>query len=402
MSREEALAHFRQQAVPLARQKVLREFMECWKEEKTAWMSEFVHSFQELCMSIRMKQLAGEKGRIGFITYSMLRTDIAHGRASYLVQASDASWLFDFRPGEDTYDASWAFYYLDRLMDEVTRAATDYSGAVTLPQLDRIRLLEAEHFHRFVVSLIRRSLMEAAALPEFKELKKEAVFEVRVGEYLSHSECVFRLDERERGSEEVRAWLQEKNDSAAYTYEDFYRFDLSGGDYRTLDFRYSSFRNCDLKNSRLGEGFLLGTVWNDCQLDSADFAYSLVQGANYSGCSMKASIFRCAQGKAGMPVPDWAPPGVEGVRVTDCDLEEADFARAKLDGAVFVRTCLRGANFRGASLQGVRFQKSDLTNADFREADMTDTDFSDSCLDGALFPEREACLSQSQGKGSPS
>lgn len=64
-------------------------------------------------------------------------------------------------------------------------------------------------------------MMEAAALLEFKELKKEAVFEVRVGEYLSHSECVFRLDERERDSEEVRAWLQEKNDSAAYTYEDF-------------------------------------------------------------------------------------------------------------------------------------------------------------------------------------
>lgn len=40
-------------------------------------------------------------------------------------------------------------------MDELTRAATGYSGAVTLPQLDRIRLLEAEHFHRFVVNLIR-------------------------------------------------------------------------------------------------------------------------------------------------------------------------------------------------------------------------------------------------------
>ncbi|GIO29007.1 MULTISPECIES: pentapeptide repeat-containing protein [Paenibacillus] len=376
MNSETALAHFIQEAVPRERSEMLAAIGQDWDEAKKDWVQEFVADFRQWCKVIREQQIAGKKGAIGFITYSMLRTDIAQGRSSYLVQATDSSWLFDASPVEGHYDSLWAYRYLDLLADRLKLASREYKGAVHSAHLERIRLREAVHIHRVVVSLIRLAMLEASQSSEFQAVEKAEVFEIRVGEYWDHSECVFRLDLRKRDAEEVRSWLQEKNEED-YAYEAFHAMDLSEGDWEGIDLRYSVFRDCCLSNSCFLDGILIGTLWQDCRLEGANFAYSLISGANYSGCSMPLAVFRGVQGKRGLLVFDGFPPIFEAVQFAKANLTGADFTRANLPGAVFTGATLKKAVFRGANLKGARFDKADLTGADFQDADITGVDWKD-------------------------
>ena len=380
MNSEAALAHFIQEAVPRERSEMLAAIGQEWDEAKKEWVQEFVDGFRQWCNVILEQQLAGKKGSLGFITYSMLRTDIAQGRARYLVQASDSSWLFDADPVEGYYDILWAYRYLDLLADKLKLASREYKGAVHSAHLERIRLREAVHIHCVVVSLIRLAMLEASQSPEFQAVKKAEVFEVRIGEYLDHSECVFRLDLRKRDAEEMRSWLQEKNEED-YAYEAFHAMDLSEGDWAGIDLRYSAFRECCLSDSRFLDGVLIGTLWQDCQLDGVNFAYSLISGANFSGCFMPSAVFRGVQGKRGMLPFDGFPPIFEGVQFAKANLTGADFTRANLPGAVFTGATLKNAVFRGANLKGACFAKADLTGADFQDADVTEVNWNDAHWD---------------------
>ncbi len=66
-----------------------------------------VEEFRGYCQHIRQEQLHGRKGRIGYITYSMLRTMWLEERPGYLVEISDALWMLDPQPIRFEWNTSW-------------------------------------------------------------------------------------------------------------------------------------------------------------------------------------------------------------------------------------------------------------------------------------------------------
>ncbi|ADO54184.1 pentapeptide repeat-containing protein [Paenibacillus polymyxa] len=336
-----------------------------------------VEEFRGYCRDIRQEQLQGRKGKIGYITYSMLRTTWLEERPTYLVEAANALWVLDPEPIRFEWDTSWTYSYWTDLQQKLRREVEKQH--VSLPELEweQVMLEAAVHIHVLVVNMMRLAIKKAMCLPEFQELDREETFEIRVGEYMDHTISVYKEDRRALEASEIRSWLEEQEEHA-YSYQALEKIQLSDGDYSQLDFRYTAFRQIEMEHSRLHGCVLVGTMWEESQLDGIDLTYSLLHGADFSGCSMKGAILDAVMGNAGYgsdAALDWEPLGFAGV----------DFTRASLQGARFQDAQLREAVFQDASLQRAFLNGADLTDACFAGADVSGASFKGACLIGADF-----------------
>jgi hypothetical protein len=360
MVKEEVVQQFIENDVERKSLESLLALEEYFQMHKDALAQGFIQSFKQLCLKIKEMQAQGEKDKIGYITYSMLRTEILEGRHMYLLEASDSTWFFDRKECQVEYDASWAFQFLDRLESELEKKGKTYMGAITKPDIEKIKLREAGKYNQYVVSLAQYAMSQATALPEYLDIEREEELEVRVGEYLDISEIVYKEDTRIKDSVAMKEWLEEKLEYE-YAYEVFSNLDLSQGDYEGIDLRYADLKQSNVSESNLRGCILLGAKFTHCHLQGTDFSHSLISEADFSQSNLKGAVFRDVEGLSGLTDPTyWEMPGLAAVNFEGADLEGADFENANLKGAVFVGANLTATNFKGANLENAVFSMEDI------------------------------------------
>ncbi|SEJ99093.1 Uncharacterized protein YjbI, contains pentapeptide repeats [Paenibacillus polymyxa] len=350
-----------------------------------------VEEFRGYCQHIRQEQLQGRKGRIGYITYSMLRTMWLEERPGYLVEISDALWMLDLQPIRFEWNTSWTYSYWTDLQRQLRGEVEKQHVSLSELEWEQIMLEAAVHIHALVVNALRLAMKQAVCLPEFQELERDETFEIRVGEYMDHSVSVYREDRRAMEANEIQSWLQEREEHA-YSYQALTQVELSDGDYSLLDFRYTAFRQIRMEHSRLHGCILVGTVWQESQLNGIDLTYSVLHGANFSGCSLKEAILDVVIGNAGYgsdALLDWEPLGFAGVDFTGASLQGARFQNAQLRGAIFQEALLQKASLDGADLTDACFVGADVTGASFKGACLIGTDFTGANVQGVIFTNEQ-------------
>ncbi|PCN42162.1 hypothetical protein B9C88_22285 [Brevibacillus laterosporus] len=389
MDRTEAMPHFMTNVVEPARVLALMRLEKDFQTHKNTLATDWTSDFQRICHQLGTEQMRKNKPLLGHLTFSLLRTELAVGRAIYVVEATDSSWFFDRNPCQTEYDASWALRYLNQMKDEIDSGRKAYMGAITLPDVEQIVLREAVHFHQYVIQLARYALPTAIQSPEFAALSTEDVVEIRVGEYMDVSEVVYKIDRRVRDTQSVREWIDEGSEQE-YAYEVFDRLDLSRGEYSELDFRYSRFEHSDLSDARLNGCVLLGTRWNHSRLVRADFSYSLLFGANFDHSDLSGADFGGIQASKGLLEPDsWEMPGFWEISFAESNLSKASFIDAQLAEAQFRKANLAGVNFAGADLTNTNFTDAHLREAVFVGASIASADFTGANIDGASFSVKD-------------
>ncbi|MDQ0497142.1 pentapeptide repeat-containing protein [Paenibacillus brasilensis] len=355
-------------------------------------LQHIVEHFCTFCQLVRQKQLEGLKGSLGYITYSMLRTTWLEQKPVYLVETTDALWMLDAVPISLEYDAGWVFSYWTHLREQLLTEALKRQLPLAELELEQFMLEAAGYLHTMIVSLIRQAMKQAVALPEFQTLDREEAFEIRVGEYMDYSVSVYREDRGPMDANVIKSWLEEKEESS-YSYQSLSQVDLSGGDYSSLDFRYTAFRQIRMKHSRLHSCILAGTVWQEAQLEGTDFSYSLLYGADFSDCSLQEAVLDAVSGNRGYDGSDawldWEPLGWDGVNFTRASLQGASFQHAQLQGAVFKDSSLQGASFIGVDLTDACFVGADMTGASFTGACLAKADFTGAKVSRVSFTEQQ-------------
>ncbi|MET9290736.1 pentapeptide repeat-containing protein [Streptomyces sp. NPDC003077] len=155
-----------------------------------------------------------------------------------------------------------------------------------------------------------------------------------------------------------------------------------GGSFATADFREAdlgdaAFTDTDLANACLSRAMLDDVTFTGCRMTGADL--SALQGLavtlTFSGCSMQ--------------LVDLHGTALRGIRVSRCDLTEANLAR----------TDLRDAVFEDCRLREVHFQDTRLSGADLRGADLGEiTERVIPLLRGAIIsPEQAADVCSALG-----
>lgn len=318
-------------------------------------VTEFKKSFKTICNELYKQQVETEKGPIGHITFSLLRTELLEGKAIYVVEGTNEDWFLDLKPIITFYDASWLFRFLIEEIEELRQRSRTFIGAISEAELDSILLKEAGYYHQYFVSLARYALADVDTFFEYANLERNQTVDIRIGEYLDISELVFKEDYEEKDIEEVKTWLNQKLTNE-YIYDSFKELDLSSGDYKTIDLRYSFFQKSNLSESNLRESMLIGSNFKNSKLINSDLSFSLIHEADFSNCNLQGANFLRAQGYSGLDQPTkWDKPGYLPVR----------FKGANLQGTNFEQADLRGANFVGANLKNTNFTNAKLDKAVF-------------------------------------
>lgn len=355
MKREAALQHFRSAYFDVQKQESLLALETYYHTHGAALARDFGVMWRETCGQIGRMQENQAKGPLGYLHFSLLRTELLDGRAALLVEAYDHRWYQDPDPCIFTYDGTWAFDFWMRLKPQLEEGRKRYLGQVTPADVERFMLRETGKYLQFVVALIRDAMRDASNVSEFRKLALEAQAEIRVGEYQDLSEVVYKEDRRIKDSRMVKRWLEAKREHE-YAFEVLRGLDLTGGDYRGVDLSYADLRGGRLEGCQLQDGILVGTRLAGSCLAETDLSRGILYEADFQGCNLKKARFINAQGAWGIRQGD-------GSKLVG--LERVNFRAADLTGADFTCADLRGADFRGAILTGVIFDGARLEQALF-------------------------------------
>jgi uncharacterized protein YjbI with pentapeptide repeats len=354
MNRKDSLKHFYADQVEPERVRLMEDLRRTLESRSTELTAEYMEHFREFIKEVALVQEVRTKEKIAYIQYSILRTEVLGGAMNVLVEACDSSWLLDRRPVRAFYSAQWAYECVERMIERLKQTLASYQGAVTAVELEGIRLQQVPLVNRYLVYFIRRCGYLLEDMELHLQMKLEHNFEVRVGEYLDASECVFRLDQRERSIEEIGEELEESN-GIAVMYAYFQGLSMSEMECSDLDFRFSRFENIDLKLTDFQRCMLVGTRWRNCEMEGVNFSNSLIYGADFSGCSLQGAVFRGVVGDIGRPEGLVQGPGYDAVNFKNSNLKGADFRGADL----------RGANFSGANLVDTLWSNANIEGAIF-------------------------------------
>jgi hypothetical protein len=338
-----------------------------FQNHKHALAKAFRNSLEQIFEKVKLMQREGNKQALGYISYSMLRTELANGRATYLVEAMDKRWFMNRHNCRDTYNADWAFRYLDEWETKLSKHAKKYGGRIGLDDIQRMKLHVAVHVHQYIIALARFSITEEwfDDIQFAHEIELEDVFELRVGEYLDRSEVVYKRDVRVKDSIVIKDWLEEKK-PYDYIHEVFRKIDGSQGNYEGIRLQYADLSESSFINSDFTGGNLIGSCWYKAYLQEADFNDCLIQEARFEKANLREASFRDAVAVPGIYQSErWERPGFQPVSFAGADLtgakfqgaylQNADFTGAILQGADFIGAAIEGACFKGAVLDGTRF-----------------------------------------------
>ncbi|MDY8047941.1 pentapeptide repeat-containing protein [Paenibacillus polymyxa] len=367
MNREEVFRHFKNEIYEPLKHRMLFALEVYFQNHKHALAKAFRNSLEQIFEKVKLMQQEGNKQALGYISYSMLRTELANGRATYLVEAMDKRWFMDLHTCQVTYNAEWAFRYLDEWEMELSKQAKKYGGRIGLDDIQRMKLHAAVYVHQYIIALARFSITEEwfDDIQFAHEIQLEDVFELRVGEYLDRSEVIYKRDVRVKDSIVIKDWLEEKK-PYDYIHEVFRKIDGSQGNYEGIRLQYTDLSESSFINSDFTGGNLIGSCWYKAYLQEADFSDCLIQEARFEKANLREASFRDAVAVPGIYQSErWERPGFQPVSFAGADLtgatfqgaylQDADFTGAILQGADFIGAAIEGACFEGAVLDGTRF-----------------------------------------------
>lgn len=358
MNKAEAWEHFvNLYGDEFSRAKIM-ELEQRFRQRLEQFIREFVESFREICTQIRTMQSRNEKGKISYITYSMLRTAILDRRPVYLVEAFDKDWFLDPAECQVRYHPAWAWELLYQLGLELEEKRKLYLNQISQAKLKSFILQETDLYHRYIIRLARYAMDQARQLPEFQVIEREPEFEVRVGEYLDLSELVYREIRLPEDPDVRKAWIA-ANPDLACTYGALTDLNLAQGDYWGIDLQYSDLRGSNLSQSNLSFSTLTGAKFNRASLAESDLQEAWIFEADFGECDLRGANLSGAIGTDGRNVHYGEKPGFQPVNFRGANLQDAVFKDAKLCGANFYGANLINTDFEGADLQDAVFAKSE-------------------------------------------
>lgn len=344
MDKKTALHHFKEHHFRPLLETELDRLEAQFHHNQAGLISDFKQSFKDLCIHIQSMQQQGLKEPIGYIHYSFLRTQILEQSYLYMVEAYSADWYEDHSDCKLTYDASWAYARMSVMSETLEQRRKIYMGAINSADVERLILESAPFFHSFVDSLIRLAIAESVQTPAYQAIHKAKRLLIRTGEYRDISENLYVWDQEPLPADEVIEKLMQSNEEEPYVYENLKLLSLPHLQQFQQDLRYNDFSYSDLRGIQFDSCILMGTRWQQANIEGGSFKGCLLVDADFRYSHLKGVNFGEASGRVDRK-DGRRTPGLCGLR----------FEHANLDGADFTNVhSFEHAYFEGASMHGTR------------------------------------------------
>jgi len=128
---------------------------------------------------------------------------------------------------------------------------------------------------------------------------------------------------------------------------------------------------CGDTRAEIAEWILAHPDTRISNLQSSDFQWARLYGADFSATDVRAADFRCAD----LWMAKFKGADLRGADFRGADVRQASFVGADLRFVDFSGMDLSGVNFSGADLRGAKFSQAIVKNTNFSGADMSDVVF---------------------------
>ncbi|SFF47749.1 Pentapeptide repeat-containing protein [Paenibacillus algorifonticola] len=356
----EVWQHFLEEDVIPQRNAQIRALHHYYVKNKALIAAEFTALFDRFCQAVLARQQEGILQKCAYIHISLLRTSLNEGHPVYMLEASDRETdgkvgLTPFR-----YEAGWIYGFAEAWDQGCEERRKRYMNRIERHSFEVWMKEQLYPFHVYMVHAARYAMDAIRELASFQEIEKDDSFEVRVGEYRDQevSESVYCVKERQRTSITCKGWLENKLDQD-YIYEHIAGVNLMRGEYEGIDVNYTRFEEVTLTGSTLASSRMLGTRFERCVCDQADFQDCLLYDADFRHCDLTYARFDGVLGNRDFVAEAHGLVfGMNGVQFQGADLTYASFRGAKI-----------AADFTGAELLEVDFTGADLTGSRMLERD---------------------------------
>ncbi|MBQ3164633.1 MAG: pentapeptide repeat-containing protein [Lachnospiraceae bacterium] len=314
--------------------KELATELDCYvREHFEELVEKFVTCFTNYCNQIAEMQKQGKKGKIAYIHFSVLRTNILLGKHELRLDAYDENWYMDAVECSYHYDVGEIYTYLERYREAVLEVWHQSHGINDLSDAYRKVYDESNIYLFYMAELIRMGMKRMSHVEAFLAVEKAECFIVGIGGYMDRFDILYKEDHTEKDSGEVKRFLQ-SGQQKLFSHEICERLDLSRGNYEDLEFQYSSFAECNFSQSNLSK-------------------------SRFLFCNLKNTLFK-------------------DVKMKQVKLFDVDFSGANLENV----------DFSGAKLKCISFERAKLKNVDFSNAIIAEEiNFRDASMIDCVLPE---------------
>lgn len=394
MTREEAKQHFWQTYAQGMCKEALRQVDQYYRQHKEYLAKEFAASFIAFCRYLRQQQEAGRKEKVGLICCSMLYTALLREEQIWRFDAYDKTEYLDEQECSQRFDTPWLFRPLYEACLQMEQERKKYAGKISSSYIDTIKRRQMYGYIPYAILLARQALKQAVCSEEFAGINKEAILEVRVGEYHDLSERVYCYDVTPNDNAATKRWLEKKLRKSYFCIA-LTDFDLSGGDYSDITLSYTRMSRSRLHRVNLSEALLYGTDFSQCSIADSDFSYGNISGAIFDHATIQQSTFQECYGSE---TDLYQEEGTEdemlvdilpGVSFRESKIERSDFSCAELKNADFSGATICNVSFQDSNLEGAIFKDATLEQCDFYGTDLRQAQFQDAVVTGCQFEEAD-------------
>jgi BTB/POZ domain-containing protein KCTD9 len=318
---------------------------------------EIIKSFKSICQKIINMQSEGLKKEIGFINYSLLRSQLIQNKDLFFINAYNEDWYIDKVECEDIYNANWAFKYLHEFEQIILKESRKYVGKIQKYDIKKIKLEKVNFYIPYIIAVGRKAFEKVELLEEYSQIKKDKRFEIRMGEYLDYSEVVYFNDIIDKNDEITKKQLENKKEIVK-RYIRYADMNLEQGNYDYSQFIYTEFLKCNLENSKFNFNNLQGVKFVECNLTNSMFENGLMLGSDFSNSDLKNS------------------------RLNNVN-EGAVFETKIIESILFKKN-----NFTGVDLSNSSIRNSNFSGSNFEASNLEGVDFENTILKGAIFPSK--------------
>ncbi len=165
-------------------------------DNKEAARKEIFCAFSELCSKAKKQQEESLKNEIKYIYISYLRTSIQQNSGIYRIDLYDDKWYLDKEECSVNIDLSFVYESLFNYIKELQDRKKEYGRTITEMDVEKIRLKEADKYHKIGVRFLESIVNDLVEGNEYKEMKKSDEIRILAGEYRDEAVLIYETSKK--------------------------------------------------------------------------------------------------------------------------------------------------------------------------------------------------------------
>lgn len=287
MTRQEALAQFREEAQP-----ILTQGEEAFGRELENQIEKLTGTIKDVFSKLGQEAVRLEKEKLMFFHISLLRTGILQQTWQAVAQALDARWYLDTEPAQAVFSLDFLFSGYDAVRGELMPMTRKYLGKINSYDVEHLLEESVMKCNSILAQQTRYMFRDIEEDEAFAAMDKTEVWSVYWGEYRDACELVACVNREPKSQLEFdRALRQTDNEETSMIFSYWYSAELKDANCADKLLYFVQFENCSLENMVFDGAVLTGARFRNCRLHHCSFRGAGMRQADFENCVWEDNDF---------------------------------------------------------------------------------------------------------------